>query len=223
MNKFINALLLFFALPTMLFTIAVGFDFPISFLGTTGANIPFRFEIFLGFGLIFFIINLRRSIRRWMGLRLVNQVHKFKWNATMSAERVKRVNVYTYLEALIMLFFGIGLYQVSHEAWMPMLAMLFGALDNVIFVIFGTAANKFRAGLTTKALIIADRDVIVIYFNGLRKVTPQQQSIYFDFVKDLQLSFPLDCIRVEEQEQFFSTLKSVVNPDKVFFSKKLGE
>ena len=207
----------------MLFTIIVGFDFPLTFLGTTGAQLPYRFEIFLSFGLILFIINLRRTIRRWMGMRLVNQVQKFKWNSTMSPDRVKRVNVYTYLEALVMLFFGFGLYQVSPEAWLPFVALAFGAVDNVVFAIYGTSQHKFRTGLTSKALILADRDVIVIYFNGLRKVSAQQQSIYFDFVKDLQLSFPIDCIRKEEQETFFQALKATVDPEKVFFSKKLGE
>lgn len=74
MNKFINALLLFTLFPTMLFTIAVGFDMPIEFLRTSGQQLPYRFEIFLALGLFIFIILLRRTVRRWMGMRLVNQL-----------------------------------------------------------------------------------------------------------------------------------------------------
>jgi len=222
MNKFINLLLLFFAIPTMFFTIVVGFDFPLTFLNTTGAQLEVRFEIFLGLGLILLIINLRRSVRRWMGMRLVNQLSKFKWNSLVSKERIKRVYVYNFLEALVMLAFGFGLYYVSTEAWMPLIAMIFGAVDSIFFAIFGASTNKFRTGLTSKALIIADRDVIVLYFNGLRKVSPQQQSIYFDYIKDLQLSFPTDCIREDEQAGFFKVLKETLNPEKVYFSKKLG-
>ena len=206
----------------MLFTIIVGFDLPLTFLNTSGAQMEYRFQVFLTLGLLLMVINLRRSVRRWMGLRMVNQVSKFKWNSTMSSDRVKRVNVYNVLEAAVMLSFGIGLYKVTPEAWMPMAAMVFGAVDNVVFSIYGSAGKKFRYGLTTKALVVADRDVIVIYFNGLRKVSQQQQSIYFDFIKDLQLSFPIDCIKEDEQEQFFRTLKETVNPDKVYFSKKLA-
>lgn len=223
MNKFINMLLLFIGFPTMLFTIIVGFDLPLSFLNTSGAQLESRFYIFLTLGLMLLVINLRRSVRRWMGMRLVNQIDKFRWNSLMSADRVKRVNVYTILEAAVMLAFGIGLYRVTPEAWLPMVAMVFGAIDNVVFSIYGSSAKKFRYGLTSKALILADRDVIIIYFNGLRKVSQQQQSIYFDFIKDLQLSFPIDCIKEEEQEQFFHTLKETLNPEKVYFSKKLAD
>lgn len=222
MNKFINLLLLFFGFPTMLFTIIVGFDLPLTFLNTSGAQMGYRSEVFLALGLILLVINLRRSVRRWMGMRLVNQVDKFKWNSVMSIERVKRVNVYNVLEALVMLSFGYGLYRVTPEAWMPLVAMIFGAVDNVIFSIYGSSKNKFRYGLTSKALILADRDVIVIYFNGLRKVSQQQQSIYFDFIKDLQLSFPIDCVKEEEQALFFEKLKETLNPEKVYFSKKLA-
>lgn len=222
MNKFINMLLLFIGFPTMLFTIIVGFDLPLSFINTSGAQLESRFYIFLTLGLMLLVINLRRSVRRWMGMRLVNQVDKFKWNSLMSTDRVKRVNVYTILEAAIMLAFGIGLYRVTPEAWLPMTAMVFGAIDNVVFSIYGSSGKKFRYGLTSKALILADRDVIIIYFNGLRKVSQQQQSIYFDFIKDLQLSFPIDCIKKDEQEQFFHILKETLDPEKVYFSKKLA-
>jgi len=221
MNKFINVLLIFVGLPIMLYTIYVGFDLPIGFMNMTGSELPYRFETFLVMGLLLLIINLRRSIRRWMGLRLVNQTDKFKWNSTMSSERITRVNMYNAMEAVIMAFFGVGLYVVSPEAWMPMIGLLFGSADNIIFSIYGTSKHKYRTGLTSKALVIADRDVIVIYFKGLRKVSAQQQSIYFDFVKDLQLSFPTNCIKYAEQPAFFDALKSTVDQEKVFFSSKL--
>lgn len=223
MNKFINLLLLFFGMSAMLFTIVVSFDFPLTFLNTSGAQLEYRFKIFLIYGLVLLVINLRRSVRRWMGMRLVNQLSKFKWNSTVSDERIKRVKVYNFLEALIMMCFGLGMYWLTPETWMILIAMVFGAVDSVVFAIYGSAKKKFRTGLTSKALIIADRDVIVLYFNGLRKVSPQQQSIYFDYIKDLQLSFPTDCIREDEQAGFFKVLKETLNPDKVYFSKKLAE
>ncbi len=222
MNKFINVLLIFVGLPIMLYTIYVGFDLPVGFLNMTGGELPYRFETFLGMGLLFLIINLRRSVRRWMGIRLVNQIQKFKWNSTMSRERITRVNMYNMMEAVIMAFFGIGLYVVSPEAWMPMIGLLFGSVDNLIFSIYGTSKHKFRTGLTSKALVLADRDVIIIYFKGLRKVSAQQQSIYFDFIKDLQLTFPTNCIKTEEQPAFFDALKATVDQDKVYFSTKLA-
>lgn len=204
----------------MSFTILVGFDLPLESLRTSGQQIPYRDIIFLSLGIILLTINLRRSVRRWMGLRLVNQVEKFKWNETMSKERLKRVVVYTILEAVVMAFVGTTLFYVSEEALMPAIAFWFGALDNIVFLIFGSSKERFRAGITSKAIIVADRDVNLVYFSGLRKVSIHQQTIYFDYIKNLQLSFPIECIEKEQLSSFFSALEAQIDRDKVFVTKQ---
>lgn len=219
MNRFFNALLLFILFPTMALTIFVGFDLPVEVLKVSGANLPYRKEAFLILGLFLFMINLRRSIRRWMGMKMVNQVSKFAWNSEVSKERRQRVYVYTLLEALVMAFVGTALYVVTPEAWFPALALLFGTVDNLIFTFVGFTRGKYRVGITSKAVILADRDVQLVYFSGLRKVSIHQESIYFDYIKGLQLYIPLDSIEKEQREEFFKVLESKVNRDKVFFSK----
>ena len=214
-------LLLVLLFPTMFLTIYVCFDLPIGFLKTTGAHLPYKFELFLGLGLLLFVINLRRSIRRWMGMRIVSKKKKFKWNAPVSASRKKRVITYLLLESLVMSFVGLALYRLSDQAWMPAIAFLFGATDNIIFAIIGIKRNLYRIGLSSKALIVADRDVTLLYFTGLRKVSIHQQSIYFDYIKGLQLSFPSDCIEEENRSEFFELLEAQLDKDRVFFSKTL--
>ena len=221
MNRFINMLLLFLLVPTMLMAIYVGFDLPIMFLKTSGAYIPHRDEIFMGLGLVIFIVSLRRSIRRWMGMRIVSKQTKFKWNAPVSSTRKRRIVTYTALEVLVMTFVGIALHEVTRQAWLPALAFLFGALDNVIFAMVGIKGNHYRVGLSSKALIVADREVILLYFKGLRKISVQQQSIYFDYIKGLQLTFPSDCIEDEHRAEFFRLLEEQIDSERVFFSKNL--
>lgn len=206
----------------MFVAIYVGYDLPLSFLGTSGANVEFKEEILLVLGLLLLVINIRRTVRRWMGLRLVNQTEKFKWNSIMSRERIRRVIVYTMMEALIMLVFALILYIICPEAWMPLVGLLWGVIDNIVFTIYGTTKHKFRIGLTSKALLSADRDVIVIYFTGLRKVSKHQQTIYFDFIQNLQLSYPEDCVKEDERSSFYCSLKESLNLDKVFFSDNLA-
>ncbi len=222
MNRFINALLVFILIPTMLVTIIVGFDLPLTFLKTTGAELPYRAEIFLSIGVLILLINVRRSIKRWMGIRLVTQVKKFKWNAPVSTTRKKRVTMYLILEIVVFAFVGIALYEVTSQAWMPAIAFVYVALDNIIFTIVGFWTNAFRVGLSSKALIVADREVTVLYFSGLRKVSQQQQSIYFDYIKGLQLHFPTDCIPEEKRAEFFALLESQMDPNRVFFSKVMA-
>lgn len=217
MNRFINALLLFILLPTLLVTIFVGFDLPIEFLRVSGNDLPYKSEIFLGLGLLILVINIRRSIRRWMGLHIVNNTAKFKWNIPMSSERKKRVLTYLILEIAVFLSISIALYVITPEAWLPSIGFAFAVVDNIIFAIIGGTGERYRIGLSSKALIAGDRDVNVLYFNGLRTVTIHQESIYFDYIKGLQLYFPIDCIPADRLEEFMATLESSVNNDKVFF------
>lgn len=219
MNKFINVLLLFILFPTMLFTIWVGFDLPVEFFRTSGGQVQYRFEIFLTLGLFILILNLRRSVRRWMGMRMVNKVQKFKWNEPMSKNRIQRVQVYTLLEAMVLFFVGTVLYYLTTEAWMPAVAFWFGAVDNIVFLIVGSMNKRFRAGVTSKAIIVADRDVSLVYFSGLRKISIQQDTIYFDYIKELQLFFPLACIPEDEREKFFEVIEAQVDTNRVFVTK----
>jgi hypothetical protein len=132
MNRVVNVLLLFLLIPTLLFCIYVGFDMPISFLRMTGQNLPFRFEIFLTIGLFFMVVILRKSFRRWMGIRIVSKVTKFKWNQPVSKDRKSRVRTYLLLETAVMAFSGVALYSITEEALFPALAFLIGALDNLL-------------------------------------------------------------------------------------------
>jgi hypothetical protein len=222
MNKFINATLFFIFLPTMAFTIIVGFDLPLESFGISGAQLEIRDEVFLGLGILILLINIRRSIRRWLGLRIVNQIGKFKWNIPVSAERKKRVQVYTLLEVFVFTVLTYGLYRVSTDAWMPAIGFLFGAIDGLLFTIIGSSKNRFRIGVTSKAIVSGDRDVALVYFQGLRKISIHQDSIYFDYIKKLQLSIPLDCVSTEEREAFFNAVEDQVDLDRVFVTRERG-
>ncbi|MCE2713100.1 MAG: hypothetical protein LW688_11270 [Cryomorphaceae bacterium] len=189
MNRFINALLLFLFFPTLALTVFVGFDLPFEPLRTTGSQFKYREELFLILGLLLLVISLRRSKRVW---------------------------VYTIMEALVFLFAAAALFRVTSQAWLPATALAFVCLDNIFFLLIGSLKKGFRAGVTSKAVIMADRDVKLVYFSGLRKVSIHQGSVYFDYIKELQLSFPLDAIALEERDQFFEALNAQLDRDKVF-------
>jgi hypothetical protein len=89
-------------------------------------------------------------------------------------------------------------------------------LDSLVFTLIGR--NKYRVGLSSKAILVADREIILIYFVGLRKVAIQQQTVYFDYINNLQLTFPLDCIEEQNKHDFFEALHTVIDKDRVFFS-----
>lgn len=215
MNSFINVILLVLSLPTLLFSVFVGFDLPVDFLHTSGNRLPYGQEIYLVLGLTILIIGLRRSIRRWMGVNMVKQQTKFAWNQTISAERKKRVFVYNGLEALVFTSLLVAHLFLTQKAIFIVFAYGLLAFDAVIFVLLNY--NSFRVGLSSKAILVADREVILIYLNGLRKVSVSQQTIYFDYTNDLQLYFPLDCIDQRQRSSFFNCLEEQIDRNKVLF------
>jgi hypothetical protein len=220
MNKAINMLLLLLTFPVMAVTIYVGFDLPIDFLRVSGKDLPYRFEVFLFLGTLIFLVLARRSVKRWMGSQIVKRKERFKWNIAVGPDRTKRVITYLSLEAMVMAALAYGMYTITHQAWAPAGAFLIGAVDSVLFALIGWKKNWFRIGLSSKALIVADREVSVLYFTGLRKISIHQQSVYFDYIKGLQLTFPLDCIPKDQREVFFHELEKSVDLNKVFFEHK---
>ncbi len=204
----------------MAVAVFVGFDLPVEFLKTTGGQMFYSTIIFLILGVLILMVNLRRSIRRWMGMVLVFKTTKFKWNKPVGKDRTQRIVVYTLLESMVFGFVAFGFYKLTNQAWLPALAFLFPTVDNLLFLIVGLVFKGFRVGVTSKAVIMADRDVQLIYFSGLRKVSIHQDSLYFDYIKDLQLFFPLDCVDSQDRDSFFETLSNQLDKDKVFVTTK---
>lgn len=220
MNSFTNAVLLFFFIPIMGFTIFVGFNLPIDILRTSGEQLPYKILIFWTLGAMVGVISGFRSSKRWLGLYMVNQTSRFLYSQSVSKERRKRVVVYTILESLVLLAMGTALYVLTHQALPCAVFYWFFCLDNVIFIAIGY--KRFRVSMSSKALLISDREVSVLYFSGLRKISISQQTFYFDYIKELQLSFPIDCIPLEARKDFVSSLDAVVDHNKVLLYN-LGE
>lgn len=204
----------------MALTIIVGFDLPFDFLKTTGKYLPYRKEAFIALSCIMLFLVIRRSVKRWMALHIVNQKDRFQWSGKVSAERIKRVVVYSVLEIGIYCAVAIGLYKVTDEALFPSLALFVASLDGLIFLMIGGFGKKFRVGLSSKAVIVGEREVVLLYFSGLRKIEIFQQTIFFDYIKGLQLSFPINCINEKDREAFFDALNQVIDKDKVFITEK---
>ncbi|MCE3296839.1 MAG: hypothetical protein K0R65_2553 [Crocinitomicaceae bacterium] len=223
MNKFINILLLLIIFPAISLAIIIGFDVPLDFLKVSGANIPYKLETFFVFAALVFIIGLRRSLRRWMGVRMVSQLSRFQWNQPMADQRYRQSMLYLTLEALVHVSVAFGLIMLTDYA-LPLVGVLvLLALDHLFFGWIARAKQLFRVGITSKAVLVADRDLKAVYFTGLRKVSRQQQTLFFDYVKDLQVAFPVDCIHENEHASFREALEKNLNRDSVFFSESFKE
>ncbi len=219
MNKSVNILLFILFIPTAFLSVLIGFDLPMGFLRLTGETMPYAQEIFYVLAGLFFIIGGRRSVQRWSGLKMVGDTRRFLWNQPMDKKRVGRVSMYLKLEGIFHLFFAIMLYGVTPLFWPVGVVFVILAIDHFLFAILGKSKNLFRIGITKNAVVFADREVNVMYFSGLRRISVQQQSIYFDYIKDLQLSASIDGISHENRKSFRETIENTVDRDVIFFSE----
>jgi len=223
MNKSINIFLVLFIIPAIAFSIVVGFDISIEFLKTSGKFIPFQKTIFASFAALFFLMGIRRTSKRWSGIRMVNQIAKFQWNEPVDKQRVSQANLYLIIEAVIHFMVSlVFLILTPKSVWISCVFFALG-LDHLIFCIVGNVKKLWRIGITNKAVVVADRDFKVLYFSGLRKVSVHQQSIFFDYIKELQLSFPIQCIKQENRQSFVAKLEEKVDREKVFFSESFKD
>lgn len=217
MNKITNILLVLSSIPILGLCVFIGLDLPLELLKTTGAQLPYQ-DILFGacFGWLFFIV-FRRSMKRWTGMRLVNQLEKFVWNQPISKNRKQRVITYNLLETLVFTSLAIGTYLLCPQGWLISLGYGIGCIDNLVFTVLGSSKNLWRIGITKKAVLLADRDVRVAYFYGLRKISFAQETLFFDYIKDLHLHLPLTA--VEDQKSFFAHLANCIDEEKVYWDE----
>lgn len=215
MNRSINILLIFFSFPAFAFIICVAFD--IHFFNVPIAELPFKFHIFMGVATLLLLLIIRRSVSRWVGVGMTRKPEKFLWSTPVSPARKKQVRLFLMMEALLALFAMITVLLLTMEAW-P-IAVVYGImfLDQILFL--AIAQSWFRVGITHKAVVVADREVRLLFFSGLRRVETHQQTVYFEYIEDLQLFFPTNCIPTGKYGEFKTFLEERVNRDRVFFSE----
>lgn len=218
MNRAINILLLVVSFPTLAFIIAVGFDLPIEFLHTTASQLSYRGEIMAGCAVVLLVLVLRRSASRWVGVGMTRKPERFIWHADIGTERKKQVRMYLIIEAVTALIFAGATYRITTEAWAVSLVYLLLFLDQLVFLLI--AMPWFRVGVTHKAVVVADRELRVLYFSGLRRIESHQQTIYFEYIEDLQLFFPTNCIPDGKYGEFRNALETRLNRDRVYFDDK---
>lgn len=223
MNKSVNILLILLLIPVFGLSIFVGFDLPIELLKTSGKNLPYQHVIFITFGILIFLLGVRRSMQRWVGIKMVNNLEKYQWNEEIDAKRKSQINMYLLIEGIMHLLVGFALVALTSKVLV--IATVFFALgiDHLLFCLFGNIKKVWRVGVTNKAIVVAERDFKVIYFSGLRRVTVHQQTLFFDYIKELQLAISIDSISPKNRTSFRNVLEEKLNRDKVHFSETFKE
>jgi len=112
---------------------------------------------------------------------------------------------------------GYAYSAITPLAIAPSIVMYVFSVEGIIFLSYGLLAKKFRVGITSKAVLVADREVSVLYFSGLRQISISQQTVYFEYIGNLQMNFPVDCLDGQNKSDFFETLRGQVDENRVLF------
>ena len=173
----------------------------------------------LAFGIaagLIFLLGASRSAKKWTGLRIVNKKEKFIYNAVIGKERIKRTRVLNYIEIFYFFILAIGFTVFSVKAASVSLVFFILIIDATLYSVIGIWGKKYRIGMTSKAIVSVDREVIAIYFKGLKTITYKSDNLIFEYVNDLVLDLPIENVRVEDRAHFFELLKEKIDREKVF-------
>lgn len=220
MNRIYNIWILIVTVLTFPFAIAIGNNLDFSFFGLSIPGEEFKYKelVFtISAGLIF-LLGVLRSSKKWLGMRVVKQVHRFKFSTPISDKRKNRVLLYNIIEILFYVIFAGGLLYFSTSAIYVILVFAILALDSIINTFLGIKGKKYRVGLTKNAIVMADRETKAIYFKGLKKISKHQQTLYFEYVNGLVLHFPNDLLPEDQWTNFVSTLQQQVSPENVYYT-----
>lgn len=221
MNKIYNTWIFIISLLTLPFAFAVGLNevFGIFGLKIHGDEFEYKELVFgISAGLIF-LLGATRSSRKWSGIKIVNQVDRFQFNTVISPERKQRVLLINSIEIVGFFLIGMVFIIFSKDAIFITLIFLIFIVDSIINTIRGMIGKKYRVGMTKKAIVSVDREVVAIYFKGLKRISITKDQLFFEYNNnDLVLDFQLNTIPLEKQEEFMRQLRLNVDETQVYFS-----
>lgn len=220
MNKFFNIWILIFTIVIFPFALAVGLNEDFEFLGLKiqGEEFEYKNIVFTSLAAVLFLLAALKASKKWLGISVIRQVKKFKFTCGISKERKSRVLVYNYIEVVFLFLFTFFFWYISSDTWIIALVYFIIGVEHLMNTFVGLTQNKYGIGLSSKALVRVDREVNVVYFKGLQKITKHQDTLYFDYVNGLNLYVPLNIIPLDKEAEFYAALRKQVDPDKIYYS-----
>ncbi|MCC5923665.1 MAG: hypothetical protein JJT77_07750 [Crocinitomicaceae bacterium] len=219
MNSFFNGLILILCFISLPFALAVGLNEDFTFFGMNipGEEFAFKDWFFVLVAILVFLLAATKASRKWSALAVVKQRSRFLFSSNLSNKRKNTIILFGGLEWLFILLVAAFFLVIAKESWVIATVLLIMLIEHVLHLSYGLVGHKFGIGMTSKAIVTADRSYVVIYFQGLKKVIKQQNNLLFDYGNNLVLELDLDIMEPKEQEAFIIELKKIANPKKVYY------
>lgn len=219
MNSFFNGLILVLCFISLPFALAVGLNEDFTFFGLNipGEEFAFKDWFFSLIAMLVLLLAAVKASRKWSALTVVKQRNRFLFSTNLSVKRKNSVVLFAGLEWLFILLVGAFFLFISKETLIIAFVLFLMLLEHIFHLSYGFIGNKFGVGMTSKAIIAADRSFVVIYFQGLKKIIKQQNNLLFDYGNNLVLELDLDLMEPSQQKAFVVELKKIASPKSVFY------
>ncbi|MEZ4936056.1 MAG: hypothetical protein R2799_00520 [Crocinitomicaceae bacterium] len=220
MNKFVNFLSVIVLIPAAFLAFAIKHELEF-WPEKNAAHIPFQTQIYTGVFAFILLINLFRIYQKWSVIRAFWKIDSFIIKVPVEKSWYTSKSVSNWLEALFAIAFGYFFAQNAELTRNLGLALLLFGLENIFYILWVRSKNLYAVAVNKKALILLDRQLSGYYFHGLRKMEKDFDQIYFEYMTDLQLKFPLKSLSKENQKLVIEKVLENINHDKVYVDQDL--
>ena len=146
MNRIYNSWTFILAIPTLGYAFLDSLDENYHLLAKAVLYIQthFHHELFLTVSILIFLINLRRSVKKWRGIYIINQTKKYLFTAPISGYKKKVVISKNLFEIFSFSLLFIGFTVISKDAYLISIVLLIFIIDMILNTILGLRFKKYR-------------------------------------------------------------------------------
>jgi len=192
-------------------------------------QIKFLKEICYGIIVVITLLALLRIQRRWVGIKDIKSFKKFIYKTPLSKKAKTLALVFSVMEIIFLSFF-IAIYfkELSHDVDFLLLPIIIVLLIIVLEItLFTTIALKSKnimiMGVNQNLIAFFDREIHIVYFDGLQRISIYQNRLHFKYKLDLNVFVEIDYIPKDNLLEFKKHLEQVLLAKNVFIDDSFRE
>jgi len=192
-------------------------------------DIKYLKEICFGLIVVIGLFGLLRIQRRWTGIKDIKSFKKFVYKTPLSKKAKALMAMFSVMEIIFLSFF-IGLFikelhlDINNYLTPMIVALLMIIAEIIIFTIYVfKSKNVLIMGVNTNLIAFFDREIHIVYFDGLQRISVYQNRLHFKYKLDLNVFVELDYIPQENLLEFKQNLENVLLKKDVFIDNSFRE
>ena len=192
-------------------------------------DIKYLKEICFGLTVVIGLFGLLRIQRRWTGIKDIKSFKKFIYKTPLSKKGKALIIMFSVMEIIFLSFF-VGLFikelHLDVDNYLkPIIAVLLIIIAEIFFFTLYALNSKdvLIMGVNKNLVAFFDREIHIIYFDGLQRISIYQNRLHFKYKLDLNIFVEIDYIPKENLLDFKQNLETVLLKKNVFIDDSFRE